>query len=78
MTRRRAEETDEVRAARLTRDAPRVSRRRVEETDEERAACLADNTEREARRRTEEIPHHLKKSTGEICVLSRGHPRAPK
>ena len=55
--RRRAEETDEARAARLTRDATRVTRHRAAETDEERAARLAANSEREARRRAEETPH---------------------
>ena len=49
-----AMESDEARAARLTRDATRVTRRRAAETDEERAARFTDNTGREARRRAEE------------------------
>ena len=47
-------ESNEARAARLTRDATRVTRRRAAETDEERTARLADNTESEARRRAAE------------------------
>ena len=40
----RAMESNEVRAARLTRDATRVTRHRAAETDEERAARLTRDT----------------------------------
>ena len=44
VTRHRAAETVEERAARLTCDAMRVTRRRAAETDEERAARLTRDT----------------------------------
>ena len=50
----RAMDSNEARAARLTRDATRVTRRRAAKTDEEGTARLADNTGREARCRAEE------------------------